>query len=51
MEIKDKVSAMRELLRKEYGIHNEQELNAALKKCSINIGMFVEPLKASKEVA
>lgn len=28
----------------EYGIHSEAELNAALKKTKIDIGVFVTPL-------
>ncbi|MDO4945375.1 MAG: hypothetical protein Q4E74_09280 [Ruminococcus sp.] len=36
---------MTKLLAEEYGIHNDKELDEALKKVSINIAIFTKPME------
>ncbi len=41
---------MKEILKREYGICNENEFNAAVSKSSgINLGIFTLPLERSNE--
>ena len=51
--IKERVKYLRKILLEEYGIHNDKELEEAIKKQKpLNIGIFVSPVpgRENKEV-
>ena len=53
MDIKERVKLLRKVLLEEYGIHNDKELEEAIRNTKpLNIGIFVSPVpgKENKEV-
>jgi hypothetical protein len=52
-QIREKARYLRKVLAEEYGIHNDKELEEAIRKTKpLNIGIFVSPVpsRENKEV-